>query len=105
MKNFYFIATLILGTGCASTKPEAVTPTAVKEDKVVIIENKSAETDSQKFCETVVDGVKWTYNKSKDVWERVSSEDSKAKINKAWDKTKKVTKEAWDAGKKAYNEK
>lgn len=105
MKNMYFFIPVFFLAGCATSAPktEVKNPTIVKEE--VIVKEKVSETESEKICESVVDGVKWTYNKSKDVWERVSSEDNKNKLNKAWDKTKKVTKEAWDAGKKAYDEK
>lgn len=108
MKNIYFSIPFIFVIGCSATtitKPEIKSADIVKEKEVVTIKEKSIDSDSEKVCETVIDSVKWSYNKSKDVWERVTSEENKSKLSKTWDKTKKATKDAWEAGKKAYDEK
>ena len=107
MNHVYFFVTCFLMVGCASSqKNEIKSPATVKEEKIIlVVEKDSSDTDSKKICETVVDGTKWTYNKTKDIWERISSEENSSKLKKAWDKTKKVTTEAWEAGKKAYEEK
>lgn len=99
MKKLIIISMLLL-VGCSHNTVAPNTAATHPEPKPEVHQHDNFDTAGEYGAA----GSRWVWNKTKDAYDWVTSEENQARYKRAWEATKEAVKSGYDTAQKTYEE-